>query len=227
MEEWSSVRCKSSQQTKSDIKDCMSRMLMPSPVILSVFLLWFRQMLCLLYIELEVAPMKTIARCKIISVKQYWAKYWTLGDTGGDRPPTRLCATDYESLESALQAVLNPPHHLSTPHLLSSSMRIFLLFWKAGMIFAFSQPAGISPDDRNLSEMIVSVLFMVPLSSLSTHGCILPGLVDLLMLSLWPNTPRPGKSLPSNVLYPSLLGKRFLRVGLVGEDRCNEGIIWK
>ena len=43
-------------------------------------------------------------------VKQYWAHYWTFGETTNDKHPTGHCATDDSPLGSAIQTVLHPPH---------------------------------------------------------------------------------------------------------------------
>jgi len=44
------------------------------------------------------------------SNKQYWAQYWTPGDTAVYRPPIRFCATHHNPLKSSIQTVLEPHH---------------------------------------------------------------------------------------------------------------------
>lgn len=164
---------------------------MPSSVILPVFLSWFRQMLCLFHIELEVALMKTTAWCKIISVKQYWAKYWTLGDTTGDRPPIRPCATDYEPLGSAVQPVVNSlsayPLHISWIYLWGYSCYFGRLGWYS--LSSSPQASLLITTTFQRWLWVPCLWYLSALSALTDASCQGPsGLADVKSLTQYSMT---------------------------------------
>lgn len=98
---------------------------------------------------------------------------------------------------------------------------------KTGATFVIFQFSRSSPNHHHLSKMIESGLAMTPTSSLTTHGCITSGLVDLCMPHLFKCSLASSSSTESNSsllhIFPMVWGLQFLKTNLSSKDWGEEG----